>query len=50
MRISGGVRRLRSAEECVALVRLNSTATVVAAICFGISGAILAMAWRVLSG
>jgi hypothetical protein len=50
MRISGGLRRLRSAEECVALVRMNSAAAVVAAICFGISGVILALAWRVLSG
>lgn len=50
MRISGGVRRMRSAEECVALLRLNTTATVVAAICLGVSGVILGLAWRVLAG
>lgn len=50
MRIAGGVRRVRSAEECVAMSRLNATAAVVAGVCLLISGVILGLAWRVLAG
>jgi len=49
MRILHRVRRLRSAEECVAMMRLNTTAYVVAGVCLTISLIILALAWRVLS-
>jgi hypothetical protein len=42
--------RVRSAEECVALSRLNTTAMLVAAACLGFSGIVLGLAWRVLSG
>jgi hypothetical protein len=50
MRNTGGVPRLRSAEECIAMMRLDLTAVIVMGICLTISGVVLAMAWRVLSG
>jgi hypothetical protein len=50
MRTSGSVRRLRSAEECVVIHRLNATAAVVAGVCLVISMVILGLAWRVLAG
>ena len=50
MRISGGVWRVRSAEECIATSKLNGAAYAVAGLCFAISGVIMGLAWRVLSG
>jgi hypothetical protein len=50
MRSSGGVRRLRSPEECVAMIKLNTAAYAVAAVCLGIGAVVMGMAWKVLGG
>lgn len=49
MRNPGEVRRLLSAEECVALMRFNLTASIVAGVCLATCGIVSALAWRVLS-
>jgi hypothetical protein len=49
MRNPGEVGRLRSAEECVALMRFDLTASVVVGVCLTVSGIVLALAWHVLS-
>jgi hypothetical protein len=50
MRRIAEVLRVRSPEECFTVRRLNGAAYLVALFCFGIAGAVLGLAWRVLTG
>ena len=50
MRNPGAFPRLRSAEECIVMMRLNPASSAVVGVCIAVSGVVMAMAWRVLAG